>query len=100
MSWFDDLKSEVLAFFEKATEKDIQLAFEKSNYAFYKDIDVPILDFHERLVPCGLIGAIKFGSSFTNRSVLSAQIMPKGRIYFKKMGVSTSADNYGYALAA
>lgn len=96
MSWFDDLKSEVMTFFEKATEKDIQLALEKSNYAFYKDIDVPILDFHEKIYErvYEWIGPATLRVSLK----LSEQMMIKNEsTCFEEI---EAADNYGYALAA
>ncbi len=94
MGWFDDLKSEVMAFFEKATEKDIQLALEKSNYDFYKDIDVPILAFHERIHEW--IGMLSFRVSFR---ISKKMMIQNERIYIEEK-MTISADNYGYSLAA
>ena len=36
--WFKKLKSEILCFIRTASDKELEDAFEKANYEFYKNI--------------------------------------------------------------
>lgn len=93
MNWFQELKSEIMTFLEKATKKEIQLALERANYDFYKDFDVKILAFHEIIY--AWVGTATFKASFK----LSEQIMIKSEaIPLEEMIIS--ADHYSYSLAA
>lgn len=47
-TWFDNLKKEVDAFFDKATDREIEAALEKSKYSFYKNIETPILEMNRQ----------------------------------------------------
>jgi hypothetical protein len=100
MTWFDDLKAEVKAFFEKATKEEVREALERANYAFYKNIDYPILAFHDLLAVYEQLWIDNFSKSVKRKYTISVQIKPKQRISFTEMGVPASADHYGYALAA
>jgi len=74
------------------TKEEINLAFKRANYLFHKDIDVPILDFHERIYEW--IGPTTLRVSLS----LSKQMMIKNEsTCFEEIA---AADNYGYALAA
>ena len=93
--WFEDLKTEVRAFFETATEAEINQALEEAGYDFYKDIDVPIFEFHAASIIYEWKGTAIGKASFK----LSARMMIKNEsISLEEMVLS--ADNYGYAMAA
>lgn len=95
--WFEELKSQVNAFFETATEDEINQALKESGYEVYKDVDVPIIDLYERLALRDVI--VTFEDSMIIGFTLSEQITIKNEcIYFEEMGVQ--ADNYGYLIAA
>ncbi|MGB8993060.1 MAG: hypothetical protein WCD80_13485 [Desulfobaccales bacterium] len=99
-SWFDKLKSEVRAFFETATEDEINQALNQAGYDFYKDIDVPIIDFHERLALHEWIGTVTFGASLSIKSISSKYFIIKKEIIYSEDMILASADNYGYSMAA
>lgn len=93
--WFEDLKTEVKVFFETATEAEINQALEEAGYDFYKDIDVPIFEFHAESIIYEWIGTATGKASFR----LSAHMMIKNEsISLEEMVLS--ADNYGYSMAA
>jgi hypothetical protein len=93
MNWFNKLKAEVNSFLEKATKEEIQAALERVNYAFYNEVDVPILSFHDKIHEWK--GSATFKSSFR----LSERIMIQSEgIHLEEMIIS--ADNYVYSLAA
>ena len=95
--WFEELKAEVRAFFETATEVEINQALEESGYDFYRDINVPILDLQERFALREV--TVTFENSMTIEFTLSEKITMKNEcILFEEMG--DQADNYGYLIAA
>ncbi len=98
--WFEKLKSDVRDFFKTATEADINQALKESGYDFYKNVAVPILDFHEKSIFHELIGTVSFEEPFINKFILSSHIIVKGSISFKDMKSLIAEDSYGYAMAA
>lgn len=98
-NWFEKLKSEVKTFFENATENEINQALEEAGYSFYKNVDYPIIDFHDMFMACESRGTVLFAQSLKRNYALSGQITTKHLISFEENSLLVS-DNYGYALAA